>query len=612
MANERITENLVKDKLRELGYYNNDDLTIEDQSSEINEINKLLKNASKTGKGGKGFPEFLITSNKYKDFIIIFECKASVKDHESENYDNPVRYAVDGVLHYAKFLSKSYNVIAIAASGQTKEQLKISNFVIPKNNDTIKSLLNTKQNIISEILTFEDYVFNASYDPQIAKIREISMKDFSRELHKFLWKYAKVTEEQKPLLVSGTLIALMDDMFRAGYDKAGVKDLPKAWYDAIKRVLEKSNIDSSKITVMCQPYSSFTVHPALNKEHKNYKKGILNEIVKEINEKVFPYVSVFNDIDVAGQFYGEFLKYTGGDKKALGIVLTPRHITDLFSRLANVNKDSKVLDICTGTGGFLISAMHHMCKDANTPNEIDNIKKNGLIGIEHLPHMFALAASNMILRGDGKANLHQASCFDKTITKDITSLKCNVGMINPPYSQGDDLSELNFVKHMLNCLDKGGIGIAIVPMSCAIGKDSSKEELMKYHTLEAVMSMPDELFYPVGTVTCIMIFKAHMPHRVSNKKTWFGYWKDDRFVKNKVQGRCDLNHEWEITRDKWVEAYRNNDEIPGFSVKQYVDFNDEWCAEAYMDTDYSQITKEMFEKTVKEYTLYKIMNHEND
>ena len=32
----------------------------------------------------------------------------------------------------------------------------------------------------------------------------------------------------------------------------------------------------------------------------------------------------------------EFLKYTGGDKKALGIVLTPRHITELFAMLANV------------------------------------------------------------------------------------------------------------------------------------------------------------------------------------------------------------------------------------------------------------------------------------
>lgn len=61
--------------------------------------------------------------------------------------------------------------------------------------------------------------------------------------------------------------------------------------------------------------------------------------------------------DILGHFYGEFLKYTGGDKKALGIVLTPRHITELFALIANVNKKSTVLDICAGTGGFLVSAM---------------------------------------------------------------------------------------------------------------------------------------------------------------------------------------------------------------------------------------------------------------
>ena len=83
----------------------------------------------------------------------------------------------------------------------------------------------------------------------------------------------------------------------------------------------------------------------------------IEQIVKQFNP-----LSIYNDYDVVGQFYGEFLKYTGGDKKSLGIVLTPRHITELFSLLANVQTDSKVLDLCAGTGGFLISAMHQMTK----------------------------------------------------------------------------------------------------------------------------------------------------------------------------------------------------------------------------------------------------------
>ncbi|MFB6198437.1 MAG: hypothetical protein ABEI52_09255, partial [Halobacteriaceae archaeon] len=35
----------------------------------------------------------------------------------------------------------------------------------------------------------------------------------------------------------------------------------------------------------------------------------------------------------------EFLRYTGGDKKGLGIVLTPKHITELFAEVADVHKD---------------------------------------------------------------------------------------------------------------------------------------------------------------------------------------------------------------------------------------------------------------------------------
>ncbi|WP_187489147.1 N-6 DNA methylase, partial [Pantoea agglomerans] len=156
---------------------------------------------------------------------------------------------------------------------------------------------------------------------------------------------------------------------------------------------------------------------------------------------------------------------------------------------------------------FLISAMHQMFKSAVTDRDRSIIRKRGLVGVEQQPNMFALAASNMILRGDGKANLYQGSCFDDAITKEIKSHGCDVGMVNPPYSQSDsDLHELKFVKHMLDCLKPAGIGIAIVPMSCALSANALRAEILKEHTLEAVMSMPDELFYPVGVITCIMVF----------------------------------------------------------------------------------------------------------
>lgn len=608
--NERITENLVRDILRDLKYYDDSNISVEEQKSQIEEIKKLLKGASKTGKGGVGAPEFIISTTETPDFLIIYECKADTKYHESANHDKPKDYAVDGALHYSKKLSKSYNIVSIAVSGQTKSGLKVSTFIQPKQADKAKPLTNKSGKKIEKILSLEDFIEHGTFDPDVAKKRHDDLMAFSRELHDFMRDHAKLTESEKPLLVSGTLIALKNKAFAKSFDEYTPSELQKEWMRVIKEEFKKAKIPHSKEYSMTQPYSSIAVHPELGKPTKKYPRSVLFELIKMLNEKVWPFISVYHDFDVVGQFYGEFLKYTGGDKKALGIVLTPRHITDLFSHLANVNPKSKVLDICAGTGGFLISSMHNMLKKAVSKKEKEDIKAHGLIGVEQQPNMYALGASNMILRGDGKANLHQGSCFDEGIVEAIKKHECDVGMLNPPFAQGDeDLHELVFIKQMLDCLKKGGIGVAIVPMSCAITPHPMREEILKHHTLDAVMSMPDDLFYPVGVVTCIMVFKAKIPHDETNLKTWFGYWKNDGFVKTKMFGRIDHHSNWEEIKKKWIDSYRNKDDIAGFCRKQKVTHKDEWCAEAYMETDYSQVGEVDFELSVKNYLMFKLMNN---
>ena len=607
--NERITENLVRDILRDLKYYEEENTVVEEQKSQIEEVRKLLKGASKTGKGGIGAPEFIISTLETPDFLIVFECKADTRKHQSPKLNKPIDFAVDGVIHYGKRLAKFYNVICVAVSGQTKSNLKVSNYIIPKGSSEAKKLVNKSGNEISSIISLEDYIEHGTFDPDVARKRHSDLMEFSRDLHNFMRDHAKLTESEKPLLVSGTLIALKNKAFAKSYDVYKPEELQREWMRVIKEEFKKAEIPNSKEYSMTQPYSSIAVHPNLGKAQAKFPKGVLFELIKMLNEKVWPFISVYHDFDVVGQFYGEFLKYTGGDKKALGIVLTPRHVTELFSMIGNVQKDSKVLDTCAGTGGFLISAMHQMFKKAETQEEKDRIKSEGLIGIENQPQMYALSASNMILRGDGKANLHQGSCFDEAITKEVKKQNCSIGMINPPYSQSDeDLHELVFIKHMLDCLDKNAIGIAIVPMSCAISPHPKKEEILKHHTLDAVMSMPTDLFYPVGTVPCIMVFKAHIPHEVSNYKTWFGYWKEDGFVKTKHKGRIDQNNDWSEIRDHWVKTYRNRDDIAGECIKQQVTAEDEWCAEAYMKTDYSEIDENVFKENVKKFMLFKLNN----
>ena len=56
MANERKTESIVRKLLEENGYYSDDNVIIEEQSSDNPKIDKLLENASKSGGGKEGLP----------------------------------------------------------------------------------------------------------------------------------------------------------------------------------------------------------------------------------------------------------------------------------------------------------------------------------------------------------------------------------------------------------------------------------------------------------------------------------------------------------------------------------------------------------------------------
>jgi 16S rRNA G966 N2-methylase RsmD len=606
MVNERKTEELVRQLLKENGYNKpGSDLVIEEQASEIEIVRKLLLKASKTGGGGRGAPEFIVSSPSTPDFLIVIECKAETRSHQSKNVDNPVSFALDGALHYSKYLSAEFNVIAIAVSGQNKSELKISTYLQVKGDPIPKPLLNEFNSEIASIIPWSDFMQHVEILGDVKKVRESDLVQFSRNIHDFMRDHAKLTEPDKPLLVSGTLIALQNKAFSKSFDAYKPEELQREWFKVIQEELNKAEIPQAKKAQITQPYSNISVLPELGKATKKFPKGVLYELIKELNEKVAPFVSIYHNYDVVGQFYGEFLKYTGGDKKGLGIVLTPRHITDLFATLANVTPDSRVLDTCAGTGGFLISAMHRMIMQCKTKAQEKKVKSVGLVGIENLPNMFALAASNMILRGDGKANLYQGSCFDPQIAEKILEHKCDVAFLNPPYSQNDeDLHELKFVLQALNMLEKNGTAIAIVPMSCAISPNSVRQEILKHHTLEAVMSMPDDLFYPVGTVTCIMVFTAKVPHEVSNRKTWFGYFKNDGFIKVKHRGRVDTQGTWESISENWITSFRNREVQEGFSILQKVTHEDEWCAEAYIETDYSNLSADLFVRSIQDYRAY--------
>lgn len=610
MGNEAKTENIVRELLRKKGYYNNPDIIVEEKKSDNPQIDKLLKTASKKGMG-KGYPEFLIHSNRVTDFLIVIECKADITKHVSKTMDCYPDYAVDGVRLYSSCLSKGYDVIGIAVSGESKNKLLIDTFLQVKNEDEPRDL------VIHQFYDLDSYVGLVNKDPKKEKIDFKTLMGFSKELNKMLRDSFEFEENQRALTVSGILLALEDDGFCSSYEK---KQKPLEIADllvtTIKERLERENIGDFRKDSIVNTYNFFKTNTNIVTE-KN-KDGSLNtsfrELINSIENNVKPFLKNHKHYDVIGEFYHEFLRYANGDG-GLGVVLTPRHVTELFTELAEVNKDSVILDNCCGTGGFLISAMKRMEDDAKgNKTKIKHIHNKQLIGIESNAKMFCLACSNMMLRGDGKANVHQKDCFVIDDTE-IKPLKPTVGFLNPPYAKKKKpLNELAFIENCLDFLRPNSTCVAIIPQSCVMNTKKLyigyKKRLMQKHTLKAVMSMPNTLFEDSDTnaITCILIFEAGKPHN-SRKKTWLGYWKNDGFIKIRPYGRIDYYSRYQSEiKNRWLDTYLNKKEIEGYSLLKSLEDKDEWLAEPYLTTIFENLTDSDFEKTLREYSTFLFIN----
>ncbi|EDK6760105.1 hypothetical protein LVE62_002651, partial [Salmonella enterica] len=207
MANERNTENLVRKLLLEQGYTGSENINIEEQSSVNPKINKLLQLASKSGKG-KGYPEFIISFVNDPSKIIIIECKADIRHHQSKFGKQYSKYAVDGVLLYASFLKDSFNVIAIAVSGETEREIKISNFLWLKGNETFKDI--TDKNFLDPASLFK------VVEKQAQPIKEEELIKKAIEYNELLHDYS-IPEVDRCTVISCILVALQDKTFQNGF-----------------------------------------------------------------------------------------------------------------------------------------------------------------------------------------------------------------------------------------------------------------------------------------------------------------------------------------------------------------------------------------------------------
>ena len=396
--NERKTEDLIESRLRQLGYFDSiNEIHVEKQISDLPRINKLLVNASKSGEG-VGKPDFIIRSSRYSDFVFVIECKADPAKHESVMKQKYSEFAVDGVLLYASYLSKDYDVLAVAVSGEEESSLRISHYLHLRSSDKP-----VKWELTHGLVTFENYY--DAYTKSDVKFRQDYnvLLDYSRQLNNQL-QSKKITESQRGFLISGILIALKNIAFRKSFrSHLTAKQLITNLLGTIRAEFETASLPTDRIEILDQSFSFIKTLPA--------DKDFILGLIKGIDENINAFMKTHKYYDTIGQFYVEFLRYANNDK-GLGIVLTPNHIAELFVLLADVNKDSIVFDNCCGTGGLLIAALRQMVKDAGADTSLQNkIKGQTIWGIEYQPNIYALAVCNMILHDDGKSNVKRGDCF---------------------------------------------------------------------------------------------------------------------------------------------------------------------------------------------------------
>ena len=349
-----------------------------EQGSNILEINEALKTASKSGTGKAGFPEFVCV---VKDFLLVIEDKANLLDHVKYNEKGLITlevkdvrdYAMNGALFYGLHLAKttSYKkIIAFGASGNQKHH-KITPIFINERGQwqelpDVETFISFNYNNITEYYVTEILKEETDKEKETSEIlRE------AQQLHEDLRTYGSIKDEDKPLIVSGILLALQEiDKSNFSIDSLIGDEITtdgEKIYTAISKHLQRVNVTpSTKRDKLLSQFRVITDTPRINEVNETLGKTPLKHYTEFIYKSIYKSLRFTKSTeDYLGRFYSEFMSYSGGYGQSLGIVLTPKHITELFCDLVDLKPNDLVFDPCCGTAGFLIAAMHKMLIKTN-------------------------------------------------------------------------------------------------------------------------------------------------------------------------------------------------------------------------------------------------------
>ncbi len=337
---------------------------------------------------------------------------------------------------------------------------------------------------------------------------------------------------------------------------------------------------------------------------------------------LFQVVKKFTEIDLAdmdtmhmGYVFEDLIRrFAEQSNETAGEHFTPREVIKLMVNVL-LNADHQSLtqagivktlyDPACGTGGMLSVAEHHL-QDFN-PNA-----KLEVFGQEINPESYAICKSDMLIKGQNPANIK----FGNTFTMDgLRDEKFDYMLSNPPFGVdwkkaqkiitdehtnlgyagrfGAGLPRINdgsllFLQHMIAKMkpsENGGSRIGIVfngsPLftgQAGNGESNIRKWIIENDWLEAIIALPDQLFYNTGISTYIWILNSHKSAERKSKIQLINATgsKDEELMKT---GKRDYNRFWE----KMPRSLGNKrKQIPengeskgiGFITKLYGDFEE--------------------------------------
>ncbi|KEZ85639.1 type I restriction-modification protein subunit M [Clostridium sulfidigenes] len=280
--------------------------------------------------------------------------------------------------------------------------------------------------------------------------------------------------------------------------------------------------------------------------------------------------SMLDGSDVIGDAY-EFLiaNFASDAGKKGGEFYTPGEVSTLLAKLVGAKDGDRIYDPTCGSGSLLIKA----AKEVGTQNF-------RLYGQERNGQTHALAKMNMFLHeindaiiewGDTLRNpLHleneRLMKFDKIVSNPPFSLdkwgaedltndiygRFEMGL--PPKSKGD----YAFISHMIASLNENGTAGLILPHGVlfrAASEGKIRKQIIENNWLDAVVGLPENLFFGTGIPACILIFKKN---KVVNNVVFID--ASNNFIKDVNQYKLTDNDIYKI-----VKAYRERTEIDKYA-----------------------------------------------